>query len=355
MRFFTPLAAGVMLAAAVALSPAHAQAQNHPPHHGFQELRYPIDADQFTSSLSNDERDIFNLIEQLAEAQLRRTLGCSEAQMDRLHAEIGDLKDQLTMLKWQRAGAREHLRWALDTSQPEQAIAEQLNLLLDYEQQIAQTLTTMVQESQVVLSVPDSAKLYLFVDDFERDLGKRIREVIEGGEKDHRANDTTQVATGTDASSADAGEAGDNVRFEDLVQQENRDVPLADYADQGVISLVDALLMVRLSQALDLSSEESVKLFARVGPYKDQLHELKWQIGGNRDILRKAIAAGAPDEEIQKQLDDLLLEEKAVADLVGDFVLGAQDDVTIAQSAKLYLFLGDFETYIVNLLERANP
>ena len=42
-----------------------------------------------------------------------------------------------------------------------------------------------------------------------------------------------------------------------------------------------------------------------------------------------------------------------VADLVREFVEGAGKDVTVAQSAKLYLFLGDFEQYIVGLLEKA--
>ncbi len=47
------------------------------------------------------------------------------------------------------------------------------------------------------------------------------------------------------------------------------------------------------------------------------------------------------------------MQEQAVADLIRDFVEGAQKDVTVAQSAKLYVFLGDFEAYIIGLLERA--
>ena len=45
--------------------------------------------------------------------------------------------------------------------------------------------------------------------------------------------------------------------------------------------------------------------------------------------------------------------EQAVARLMNDLVTGAGRDISTEQSVRLYLFLGDFEQYIVGLLERA--
>ena len=315
-------------------------------------LPYPIDAHEFDASLSPGEREIYELIEKLLYVRLKKTLECDDATMVALASSCGQTKNQLTMLKWERAALREHLRWCLGVGLPDAGLQLKLNTLLDYELQIAQTLGEMVRGSASVLGVDGAAKLYLFVDDFEHFLAKRIAEAIESKKhsSDAAAHDL-EPETPAEAAPESTEEAIE--RFQSLVRSENRDVPLSNFAGEDVIKLVDALLMVRLAQALDLSSEQSGKLFAHVGAHKDQLHELKWQIGGGREALREALASGASDDEIRKQLDDLLIQEQAVARLMNELVTGAGRDVSVEQSAQLYLFLGDFEQYIVGLLERA--
>ena len=265
-----------------------------------------------------------------------------------LYQSNGAISKQLTMLKWQRAGLREHLRWCLEFGKTEAGIKRSLDMVLTYEEQIAEVLEKMVRESQPVLGVAKSAQLYLFVDDFERFLATRVAEAAKGAP----AQPATEGAPVNAEASPAAKPASDNFdAFQEMLRAQNRDVALSDVAGEDVIKLVDALLVVRLAQALDINKEETVRLFAHIGKTKDQLHELKWQIGHNRMLLREAITDGAPNDQLQKRLDDLLIEEKAVANLVREFVEGAGKDVTVAQSAKLYLFLGDFEAYIVGLLE----
>ncbi len=345
MRLLTAVVAGAWILGASAPAPAqdHHQAEAA----AFKPLAYPIDSAAFRENLSEKEREIFQLIEDLVGVRLKRTLQCDDATMQKLYASNGAISKQLTMLKWQRAGLREHLRWCLEFGKTEAGVKRSLDMVLTYEEQIAEVLAKMVRDSQPVIGTAKSAQLYLFVDDFERFLATRVAEAAKGA--------PPQPATAGEPVTESDGEPGpdDFEAFQAMLREQNRDVALSDVAGEDVIKLVDALLVVRLAQALDINKQETVKLFAHIGKVKDQLHELKWQIGHNRGLLREAIATGAPDEQIQKQLDDLLIEEKAVADLVREFVEGAGKDISVAQSAKLYLFLGDFEAYIVGLLENA--
>jgi len=331
-------AAFVLVAFGFAASAAAQQSR----HHSFQTLPTPVEAEEFQATLSTDEREIYELLEDLLAIRLKRALGGDRSKMTALQACAGEHTDQLTMLKWLRASARDHLRWSLGQDVGEAEIANLLDTLLHYEQQIASVLANMVESSRTALSPADSARLYLFVDDFEEFVGDQIAAIVSESAK----------------SKADAapepveGDAPDS--FETLVRRENRDVALEEFAGEDIIELVDALLMVRLAETLDLESEEMMRLFARVGSHKDQLHELKWQIGGARQKLRAAIESDAPPKELVERTNDLLMQEQAVAQLVRDFIEGAREDVSERQAAKLYLFLGDFEDYIVGLLQRAN-
>lgn len=306
----------------------------------FHALTAPVDPDEFQALLPTEYKEIYNLLERLLVIRLKQTLDADIPQMVALHECAGEAKEQLTMLKWLRAGARDHLRWQLEQETSPEEIAAELDLLLDYEEQIASVLADMVHSSRVALNAADSARLYLFVDDFEQFVSETIATIVDDPE-----SSVHPAPPDVTPESADS--------FSDMVREDNRDVPLDQFAGEDVIELVDALLMVRLAETLNLDSTEMVQLSKRVGTHKDRLHELKWQIGGNRQALREAIASGAPAHELNERVNDLLLQEQAVANLVREFVEGAREDVTEHQAAKLYLFLGDFEDYIVDLLQRA--
>ncbi len=354
MRALSAIAAGLWVVMFPALLPCAQESTHHPSLHGprFKPLAYPIDAKAFDQNLSEDEREIYELIEGLVSVRLKQTLQVDDATMLKLFEKNGAASKQLTMLKWQRSGLREHMRWCLEYGQSEQGIKESLDLLLTYEENIADQLRAMVMESQPVLGITKSAQLYLFVDDFERFLATRVNEALKKSHPKVPAPAEVPGANTPDAHLKAPDEDNGFSAFQRMLRQQNDDVPLSQAAGEDVIKLVDALLVVRLAQALDIDKQETVRLFAHVGQVKDQLHELKWQIGKDRGILRNSILMNAPEDDIQKQLDDLLIEEKAVAGLVRDFVEGADKDISTSQSAKLYLFLGDFEAYIVDLLER---
>jgi len=355
MQLRSSLIAGACLCC---LLPAFCWAQDNRITSPFKPLTFPIDKKVFEESLSKSEREIYDLIEALLYVRLRTALDTDDRGMFALATQIGSTKDQITMLKWERSALREHLRWCLDVGLTDAGLDQKLECLLDYEDQIARQLAEMVHASEPCLGAKGAAKLYLFVDDFERFLARRVAEVVEG-EHHGRSSQSSSPESASEPGSATAAEDpanGSNKQlgtFENLVRTENRDVPLADVVGENVVKLVDALLMVRLDQALSLSDDQSLKLFAHVGAHKDQLHELKWQIGRGRQALREAIDSDAPDDEIRAQLDDLLIQEQAVAKLLNNLVDRARRDISVEQSVRLYLFLGDFEQYIVGLLERA--
>ena len=120
-----------------------------------------------------------------------------------------------------------------------------------------------------------------------------------------------------------------------------------------MVSLFDGVLMAQMARALNLNPRETVMLFERVGSFKSQLHELKWQIGASRASLRALIETGASTPALEQALEDLLLQERAAAELTRTLVTESQKDVSLAQSARLYLFVGDFEEYVLRLLNRA--
>lgn len=304
------------------------------------------------AEMPDHDREIYQLVSDIMQVRLQRTLGLDEKGFDALMECLGESRKELVRLKWQRGYSREGLRAAIAGGQSGAVVGEKLSDLLDMESAIARNLRGMVESSEDCLTVQQTANLYLFVDDFEAYLGALIAQA-----KDHGMTNSA-VQRPLDPSDSVAAPEDERIpnqnQFVDMVRRDNQDARLQEYADDDVVALVDALLMLRLTERLGLTSNETAALFKRVGDHKDQLQRLKWLIGEKRGQLRTAIDAGDPDGEIRERVEDLLLQEEAVARIVNMFVQESREDLTVRQAADLYLFLGDFEEYIVGLLGRAN-
>ena len=141
--------------------------------------------------------------------------------------------------------------------------------------------------------------------------------------------------------------------FRRVLEEESRNLTLPETEDSDLHAMVEAILMLRLSQALELSDEQILALTKRVGTYKDQLHEMKWQIGASRADLRDAVRQGKPEPIVEKHLEDCLMQEEAIADLLRKMVTECRRDLSTEHAAKLYLFVGDFEDEMRRLVQRA--
>lgn len=320
-------------------------AQDTPNSQASDAFRHLIESEAGSTAASTSDADLHELVEKVLLIQLRKAVDLSDDQLQSLGRRIGSFKDQLTRIKFQHGAAREQLRDYLDEGISEEQIRIKLEELLGYEKSIAEVLRQMIRAASTDLTVVQAAQLYLFVDDF----GDFMTDMVSRAQYASR-HGSTPSASPTGPASGSQEETVVN----ELVRRESLGPTGRTAEDNDMAALFDGVLMVQMSQALKLDPEETIRLFHRVGTYKDQLHELKWQLGEARSALRGAITRGAPDTKIQSILDDQLLREEAVAELIRVFVLEAQKDVSISNSARLYLFVGDFEEYVIRLLQRAS-
>lgn len=302
-----------------------------------QTLRKLIQNEAGQTDASAGERDLHQLVEQIHVLRLRKAVELSDEQLQALAHRLGSFKNQLTVLKYQRGTAREQLRDELDLGLPEDEIKGKLEALLGQEVAIAELLHQMVREAGKDLTVAQTAKLYLFMGDFE----DFMRDLIERAQHIDRHGAPPSVSASTEQSLVD-----------ELVRLQAAGPTGSGAEESDMVALFDGLLMARLSRTLDLGPEETVVLFRRIGTYKDQLHELKWRVSAAKTALRKALKQDTADAKLDRMLEDLLLQEEAVAELIGLLATEAQKDVSLAKSARLYLFVGDFEEYVGRLFKR---
>lgn len=295
------------------------------------------------------DEEIYDLIQAYQLVRIKKVLGLDDTQTLELMQNIGTYRDTLTRQRIFRAILREQLRNLLEADADEGVILKSLQNQILHEENLVGTLRSMLEKSGATLSTPQRARLYLFVDDFERE----IRILAEKAQGMHQHGEGVQPGNHSASPKDDRLGEDETAALRNLVTQETRKLDIADEDHEDIIDLVDAWMMVRMAAELELNPEETVRLFQHAGTYKDQLHQMKWQIGAARGGLRMSLDSAA-DPEIDRQLEDLLLQEEAVADLVRVFITEARKDVSIAQAAQLFLFLGDFENEILDLISRAN-
>ena len=288
------------------------------------------------------DSDLRRLVEKVMMLELRKAVDLTDDQVEMLVKRIGTFKDRLTRMKFQRGAAREELRLCLDRGLAEEEIRLKLGALLQHEEAIAVQLHAMIDEAAKDLNVSQTTQLYLFVGDFEA----LMREKILHARYAHLHGTLPARASDPEASREQS-------LVDELVRRESLGPTGRDPEDEDMVTLFDGVLMTQLARALDLKPEETLLLFERVGTFKDQLHELKWQIAASRELLRMVLEQNVPDATIERHLQDQLLQERAAAELTRMLVTEAQKDVSLAQSARLYLFIGDFEEYVIRLLDRA--
>jgi hypothetical protein len=298
---------------------------------------------EFLSEHGFSQQELQELVEIYMQAQIRNTLQLTVAQTDELIKYIGTYKKELTRLKFLQGLLREQLRQHTTQGVSEDFIKTELDQLIKTGSGIANELHKMIDESKKILSITQSAQLYLFVDDFEQEILALIKKAQQMHDPD--VDNDGDVAT-------DSGQAP---ALRDLVQLETRRLDMPDDNEKDVIDLVDAWMMFEMMKVMDLPDDQFLSLMKHVGQYKDQLYQMKWQIGDSRFQLHSDITAGADDDIVGEQLDNLLLQEEAVADLVESFVSAAQQDVSITMSAKMLLFMVDFERKVIHLMGQSNP
>ncbi len=137
------------------------------------------------------------------------------------------------------------------------------------------------------------------------------------------------------------------------LENETRFGAQRDGQEQDVRELVEALRIVRLSEALDLTDEEAVLVVRRLGKWKKDLQTLKYErIKLDRE-LRALLESKAGDKVVAKKLEALMELELSIAQSTHRLVKEAGKDLSLEQTAKFYLFLGDFDQELRRMINRA--
>jgi len=122
--------------------------------------------------------------------------------------------------------------------------------------------------------------------------------------------------------------------------------------DWDAKELVEMLMMARLSRDLGLDDEQTVVLVRRFEELKEKTEGLKKEQDEAMEALQKSIQAGAPDEEIDTKLRNVIELEKKLAGLQVGLITSA-DGLTSTQRAKLYIFMKKFNEDMRKMVQRA--
>jgi len=127
-------------------------------------------------------------------------------------------------------------------------------------------------------------------------------------------------------------------------------VPLDRLKGHDARELMETLMMVRLSEQLQLSDEQTVLMMRRHREHKKQMSELGEKRKEALKKLKDVVRGEAGDAEIEQALSSLVAIDKETAEAKLAAFEKASDGLTPAQRAKLYVFVGEFEDQMRRLV-----
>lgn len=129
--------------------------------------------------------------------------------------------------------------------------------------------------------------------------------------------------------------------------------PFGDLNEKDIKELVQTVMLVRLTKELDLDTDRTVVLVRQFEEAKEKSAELAQERRQTMEELHEAVKSEAPDEEIKKKLDALIAADKKMQQIKLDAFKEASKDLSPTQSAKLYVFIHQFEDQMRKLVTRA--
>jgi len=304
-----------------------------------------------------DDLDIRELIRSVLVVQLSHALDLDHEKTVLLAERLRAHRTEFMDSKMERSGGKENLRGMIDDGAAGEKIREALYDLLAFDQEIAESTRTLVVAAREDLSVQQAARYYLFLGDFENDMHRLIRmakrmsdpEWVAGRERRAKARAQRGVPSlGDGEEPMSEGEL-----FRSMLEHEARELDVGDVEETDVRELVNMVMTIRLAKRLGLTDEQTLLCARRVGSHKDELLTLKGNRARTTHHLRGILNGDAPEEAVTKQLEKLLNLEHEIAALTGKLVKEAEKDFDVSQTAKLYLFLGDFDNDMRRLIRRA--
>lgn len=126
-----------------------------------------------------------------------------------------------------------------------------------------------------------------------------------------------------------------------------------EWKDQEIREMVTTVMMARMSRELELTDEQTVLMVRNFAELRDTLSKLGEERGDLIETLREKVDNNAPEAEIVPLLNRLMAVDDDRDAARRDTYAKAGADLTIAQKAKLYIFVQDFEWHMRRLIMKA--
>lgn len=126
-----------------------------------------------------------------------------------------------------------------------------------------------------------------------------------------------------------------------------------EMSDKETQELVKTLMMVRLSEELELTDEQTVIMMRRIEKFNKENRNLAIERRKLVQALKQSIEEKATDSEILSQLEKLIKHDQGITTQKFKLIKTVGEGLTVEQNAKLYVFMGDFENEMRKLVRRA--
>ncbi len=117
--------------------------------------------------------------------------------------------------------------------------------------------------------------------------------------------------------------------------------------------LINSLRIVKMTQALDLSEEQAIKVFTKMGQIEKEKKNLQKKIRESIQGLRGLIDSKASEEEIKKSVENIKNLRTSIKDQDGALVKHLEGVLSVEQQAKYILFAEDFQKDIRKIIGHA--
>ena len=123
--------------------------------------------------------------------------------------------------------------------------------------------------------------------------------------------------------------------------------------DRDTREMVEMILAAKLAKELELNDEQTVLMLRRLSEFREQVSASRKQRQEILKALKAGVKAGEPDAQIEAKLNELVVQDVKMAEFRKTAYEKACEGLSIAQRAKLYVFLNEFENDMRKLVQQA--
>lgn len=126
---------------------------------------------------------------------------------------------------------------------------------------------------------------------------------------------------------------------------------LAGKDREEIRDLIDSLRIVKMTEALDLSEEQAIKVFTKMGQVEKEKKDLQKKMKESIQGLRGLIDSEASEEEIKKSIENIKNLRTSIKDQDEVLVKHLEGVLSVEQQAKCILFMEEFPKHIRKMVE----